>query len=68
MCRSKLKDIYFLSLFFLVGCTTYKVPIQAENHPASSDSKIVQIKLSPILDLKRDKPICNSEEEVHEGE
>ncbi len=58
MSRSKLKIVYFCSCLFLVGCASYKVPIQVENHPASTDAEIVQVKLSPILDLKNGKPVC----------
>jgi len=38
---------------FLLGCTEYKVPIQTDNHPASSDALTSQIELSPILDINQ---------------
>ncbi len=69
MGKYRLKITCFLSFLLLVGCTSYRIPIQVENHPASSDTAITQVQLSSILDLNESIPvykseICSSEEDV----
>ena len=45
------KVAFLLIVFLGAGCTSYKIPIQTDNHPASSDVEITQIELSSILDI-----------------
>ena len=41
----------FLLLILFSGCASYKIPVETDNHPATADSEISQIELSPILNL-----------------
>ena len=65
MSGSRIKIVYFLACLLITGCTSYKLPIQTENHPASSDTVTSQIKLSPILDLDENKNHEDCETDVH---
>jgi len=52
----KIKNICLLVCLSVVGCTSYKLPVETENHPAFSNTEITQIQLSPILDLDENNP------------
>lgn len=59
------QTIFFVSLLFLAGCANYKVPLQTENHPASSHTHVSQIELSSILDVPQETTIEKQETHVH---
>ena len=65
MCQLSVKTIFFLMLLCMAGCACYKIPIQTQNHPASSNAKISQIELSPILDISENSNIEKQETHVH---
>ncbi|CCB87808.1 unknown protein (plasmid) [Simkania negevensis Z] len=65
MCQALIKIVFFVILFFVTGCASYKIPIQTQNHPASSNAKISQIELSPILDIPESNNIEKQEIHVH---
>ncbi len=46
-----IKFTFLLIFLFFTGCASYKIPIQSDSHPASSDATVSQIELSPILDI-----------------
>ena len=52
-------------LIVVASCTSYRIPIQTENHPASTDAVVYQIELSPILDINENNSIEESEDYVH---
>lgn len=43
-----------LAIFLFSSCNRYCVPIDTENHPACSAHQVVEIELSPILDIPED--------------
>lgn len=45
------KKLFFLVILFISGCTSYQIPIQTDNHPASTAIKVSQTELSPILNI-----------------
>ncbi len=61
MNQSLIKLVFFVILLFTCGCESYKIPMQTSNHPASSDSSVSQIELSPILDIDKSNAIKNEE-------
>lgn len=61
MYKFSAKPVLFLISLFVMGCASYKVPIQMQNHPASSDAEVSQIELSPILDLIETTPTQKQE-------
>ena len=57
-----------ISLMFIIsGGSSYQIPLQTCNHPASSDVPIVQVELSPILNLAQGDYLENQEDydEIH---
>lgn len=64
--RLYIKSIALSSCFIVVAsCTSYRLPIQTENHPASTDAVVYQIELSPILDINENGSIDENENYVH---
>lgn len=49
----------------MAGCTSYKIPIQTENHPASTYVEVSQIELSSLLDLFQESSTEKQESNVH---
>lgn len=52
----KLFGDIFLIVLCMTGCTSYNIPIQTKNHPASSTTSVTQIELSPLLEIKEENP------------
>lgn len=46
-----MRFILLITLLFFSGCSSYKIPIQTENHPASPDIAVYDIHLSPVLEI-----------------
>lgn len=46
-------------IFISSGCTSYQIPLQTSSHPASSGVPVVQVELSPILNLSQEDHIEN---------
>ena len=60
-----MKTICFLLPLFMTGCASYKIPIQTQNHPASSNAKVSQVVLSPLLEISESTSIKKQEPHVH---
>ncbi|PCI95518.1 hypothetical protein COB11_01920 [Candidatus Aerophobetes bacterium] len=65
MCYSSIKSIALLTLLFTTGCTSTKIPIQTQNHPASSINETYQIELSSILDIQEISEVEKQEGHVY---
>lgn len=52
-------------LLFMTGCASYKIPLETQNHPATSAGEVSQIELSPILDISESTNIEKQEIHVH---
>lgn len=65
MNRLSIRIIFISFLIIMVGCASYKIPIQTENHPASAYVEVPQIELSALLDLSQESSTKNQESNVH---
>lgn len=54
----------FFALFLTAGCSTYKIPVQTENHPASLGTATCEIHLSPVLEIG--EPVSKPKPMVHD--
>ncbi len=50
---------------FLIGCASYKIPIQTTDHPATPGAATSQIELSSILEINETNIIEVEGDESH---
>ena len=53
MKRPFLLSVILILLFSIVGCSSYKIPIDSYNNPAATSKKNIEIELSPILNISQ---------------